>query len=367
MLFSPEAHEALADDPWSAGKALTAIASIVADAEDAFDEGWPAHPQDLYEGDDPAARLRNLYEGGAGVVEALHRLARRGVAELRRDYVPYLERSLDAPPDFPDEDGERSLWGGRTGIRLVLQRAAPSEANLERLSELIAANARDERRELMWGSPGTILAGRELGLDVAASIEWLRGQRDADGLWTQQLGGRESRCLGPAHGFAGCVLALGEVAGVTETLQPFAVEEDGIVNWLPYAGMARLDEHRDGQIRTQWCHGAPGIVATLAYLLDEEVAVAGGELTWHAGPVRKGAGLCHGTAGNGYAFLALLERTGDERWLTRARAFAMHAADQVERARSTDGRGRYTLWTGDPGVALYLADCIEGGGALPLP
>ncbi|MDQ2983264.1 MAG: hypothetical protein M3R70_04980 [Actinomycetota bacterium] len=79
------------------------------------------------------------------------------------------------------------------------------------------------------------------------------------------------------------------------------------------------------------------------------------------------ADLCHGTAGNGYAFLALLERTGDERWLTRARTFAMHAADQVEHNRSEYGRGWYTLWTGDLGTALYFADCIDGGGELPLP
>jgi hypothetical protein len=367
VLFSPDAHEALVDEPWSADRARTAIVSIVADAESAFADGWPAHPLDLYDGDDPATRFRTVYDGGAGVVEALHRLGRRGFVELRHDYVPYLERSVEAPSDFPDEDAERSLLGGQTGIRLVLQRVAPSQANLARLSELIAANERDERCELMWGSPGTILAGRELGLDVTPSIEWLQGQRDADGLWTQHLGGRSSRCLGPAHGFAGCVLALGEVAAVSETLQPFAVEEDGLVNWLPYAGMARLDAHSDGQIRTQWCHGAPGIVATLAHLLDEELAVAGGELTWRAGPPRKGAGLCHGTAGNGYALLALLERTGDERWLARARAFAMHAAGQVERGRANDGRGRYSLWTGDVGTALYLADCIEGGGKLPIP
>jgi hypothetical protein len=89
-------------------------------------------------------------------------------------------------------------------------------------------------------------------------------------------------------------------------------------------------------------------------------------LTWRAGPLRKGAGLCHGTAGNGYAFLALLERTGDEVWLERARAFAMHAAVQVERTRSEHGRGRQTLWTGDLGTALYLADCVEGRGKPPL-
>ena len=366
MLFSPDAHEALVDEPWSVERARTAIAAIVADAESVFDDGWPAHPQDL-EDEDPAMRFRTVYLGGAGVVEALHRLARRGFAELRQDYVPYLERSLEAPTDFPDEDAERSLWMGQTGIRLVLQRVAPSQANLERLSELIAANARDERCELMWGSPGTILAGRELGLDVTASIEWLQGQRDEEGLWTQQLYGQSGRYIGPAHGFAGCALALGDVADVSETLQPFAVEEDGLVNWLPYAGMERLDAHRDGQIRMQWCHGAPGIVATLGDMLDEELAVAGAELTWRAGPLQKGAGLCHGTAGNGYAFLALLARTGDERWLERARAFAMHAAAQVEHSRSKDGRGRYTLWTGGLGTALYLADCIDGGGALPLP
>lgn len=366
MLFSPEAHEPLADEPWNVGRARSAIAAVVADAEAAFDDGWALHPQDHYPGDDPSARFRTLYLGGAGVVAALHRLERLGFVELRRDYVPYLESSLEAAPDFPDEDAVRSLWMGETGIRLVLQRLAPSAANLERLSELIAANARDERCELMWGSPGTILAGRELGLDVTASIEWLEGQRDADGLWTQRLYGRTSRCLGPAHAFAGCVLALGDATDVSETLHPFAVEEDGLVNWRPYDGMA-LDGNGDGQIRTQWCHGAPGIVATLAHLLDEEPAVAGGELTWRAGPLSKGAGLCHGTAGNGYAFLALLERNGDERWLTRARAFAMHAVGQVERSRAEHGHGRHTLWTGDPGTALYLADCIDGGGQLPLP
>jgi hypothetical protein len=366
MLFQPKAHEAPVEEPWNAERVRTEIAAIVADAESAFDDGWPTHPQDIVDDDDASTRFRTVYLGGAGVVDALHRLARRGFVELRRDYVPYLERSLEAQPDFPAEDAERSLWMGETGIRLVLQRLAPSQGNLDRLAELIAANEQDERCELMWGSPGTILAGRELGLDVTASVEWLRGRRDTEGLWTQQLAGHSDRLLGAAHGFAGCALALGDDAAVSETLQRFAVEEDGLVNWPPVAG-ARLDENGDGQIRTQWCHGAPGIVAMLAPILDEELAVAGGELAWRAGPLRKGASLCHGTAGNGYAFLALLERTGDERWLIRARRFAMHAAGQVERNRSEFGRGWYTLWTGDLGTALYLADCIDGRGGLPLP
>jgi hypothetical protein len=366
MLFSPEAHEALVDEVWSAETARVAIAAIVDDAERAFDDGWLVHPLDAEDGDDPSMRFRTVYLGGAGVVAALHRLAERGFVELSRDYVPYLERSLEAPPDFPDEDPERSLWMGETGIRLVLQRLAPSPSNLERLAELIGANAQDERCELMWGSPGTILAGRELGLEVTASVEWLRARRDTGGLWRQELYGKSTRYLGPAHGFAGCVLALGDLTDVSETLAPLAVEEDGLVNWPPLPEVG-LEASGDGLIRTQWCHGAPGMVATLAPFLEEELAVAGGELTWRAGPLRKGANLCHGTAGNGYAFLALLERTGDEQWLARARAFAMHAAGQVERARAEHGRGRYSLWSGDLGTAVYLADCIDGRGELPLP
>src|SRR6266571_8707708 len=115
MLFSPESHEGLADEPWSAERARTAIASIAADAESAFDDGWPMHPHDFFrEGDDASTRLRAVYDGGAGVVDALYRLARRGFVELRRDYVPYLERSLEAQPDFPGDDPERSLWMGET-------------------------------------------------------------------------------------------------------------------------------------------------------------------------------------------------------------------------------------------------------------
>jgi len=86
---------------------------------------------------------------------------------------------------------------------------------------------------------------------------------------------------------------------------------------------------------------------------------AGGELTWRAGPSALNVGLCHGTAGNGFAFLALHSRTGDERWLARARAFAMHALAQVTRLRAATGRARYTLFTGDIGAALLAAACVE--------
>jgi hypothetical protein len=102
--------------------------------------------------------------------------------------------------------------------------------------------------------------------------------------------------------------------------------------------------------------------------LDEELLRAGAELTWHTGPPtpEKGPGISHGTAGNGYAFLKALARTGDERWLERARRFAMHALEQVEQLRSERGGGRYSLWTEDVGAALYAADCIDGTSRYPI-
>jgi lanthionine synthetase-like protein len=356
VLYDPAAHERLIDVEWDAERVRTGVRAIVADVEAAFDDGWPDHPLDDDEG-----RLRTLYIGGAGVVDALRRLD-----EPTRDYVPYLERSLEAPEDFPGEDAQRSFWMGETGIRLVLERLAPSRENREAIAALIAANARDERRELMWGSPGTMLVARELGLDDlwAESAQWLREQRDEDGVWEQDLYGKRTRHLGPAHGWAGIVLALGDDPSAGEVARRFAIEEDGLVNWPPVADGVLV---RNDTIRTQWCHGAPGIVTSLGDRLDEDLALAAGELVWRAGPIAKGANLCHGTAGNGYTFLTLHARTGDERWLARARAFAMHALAQVDAARDTYGRGRYTLWTGDLGTALYLAACVDGAGELPLP
>ena len=63
--------------------------------------------------------------GGAGVVQAFDSLRRRGLVDLRRDYVPYLEQRYE--PDFPEADQKRSLWMGETGIRLTLQRLSPSK------------------------------------------------------------------------------------------------------------------------------------------------------------------------------------------------------------------------------------------------
>jgi lantibiotic modifying enzyme len=269
---------------------------------------------------------------------------------------------------------ESSLCVGETGILVVCWRLAPSDDLAEALLRRVHENVTNEAEELLWGSPGTLLAahamaewtGEERWEDaVRESAEALFSRRDEDGLWTQRLYGHPpSRLLGPAHGLVGIVQALRNDELQRETasvLAREAVVADGFATWPPAAGGDL--ESRRGEIRLQWCHGAPGIVATAAEYLDEELLLAGAELTWRAGAhgPEKGAGICHGTAGNGYALLKTFARTGDERWLERARRFAVHALLQSEQAGS-----RYSLFTGDLGVALFASSCLNADARFPI-
>jgi len=47
-------------------------------------------------------------------------------------------------------------------------------------------------------------------------------------------------------------------------------------------------------------------------------------------------------------------------------AFSMAAIDQVRGGRAAFGRGRYSLWTGDAGLAVYLWQCIIGEPQFPI-
>jgi hypothetical protein len=240
--------------------------------------------------------------------------------------------------------------------------------------------------ELLLGAPGTMLAARVMHARTGeqrfaalwrASARTLLARQDSDGLWTHDLYGEQLRYVGAAHGFAGNMRVLSGApewlddpsaveARAIATVRALAIVDGELASWpvLPTGSRAGAPP------RVQWCHGAAGVVTSFAALGggDDRLSAllaAGGELVWRAGPLARNAGLCHGTAGNGFAFLALLARTGDERWLERARAFAMHALDQVARARAAAGHGRYTLFTGEIGAALLAAACLEGDRAFP--
>jgi hypothetical protein len=398
MLFERDRHEPLGEAPWDETRAREAIVSIVRDIEDSRLSGghWPVHPLDNDDGDAPQGGFKSLYLGSAGVLWALWYLQQVGAVDLRLDVhagIEQADRAYQADPDT----GEivPSYYLGEVGILLLRWCMTGSAEAADRMHESIRHNICNPTNEALWAAPGTMVAAwhqwratadarwRDLFVENIEQLwrTWLLDPKAACHLWTQDLYGRVVQLLGAGHGFAGNVYPLLLGASLLDgerrellyercvaTLRATALVEGDAVNWPQGIGPPR-----PGRTSTlvQWCHGAPGAVTSLAHFPPhrspemESMLLGAGHAVWQAGPLTKGHGLCHGTAGNGYAFLTLHQRTGDRLWLERARSFAMHATLQRERMRQQHGCGRYTLWTGDPGLAVYLWHCIRGQGGLP--
>lgn len=386
-------HVPLQPLSWSANEARSAIEEIVSDAIAHFDKEqfWPAHPLEdgLSDGD------ASFYFGATGMIWGLEYLRRVGATQAHIDFRPVLPRLIDANraqftrEKYNDYAEHGSFLFGDMGTALLAMRLVPSRT----IADLIEARAKGNMvlpvRELMWGMPGSMLACVHMD-EMTGEPRWqalFRAQASrlldelqetADGpLWTQDLYGRRLQYLGPVHGYAGNMIPLmrawdwltaeqrGRIADrVPRTLAMNAWRSDLGTSWRAVVG------HDKPPVLCQHCHGAPGMVTTFADAPFsspefETLLVEGGHFAWAAGPLAKGSNLCHGTAGNGYAFLKLHRRAKDPIWIERARAFAMTAISQCREARSKFGRGRYSLWTGDVGLAVYLWDCLTGKPRFP--
>jgi lantibiotic modifying enzyme len=398
MLFEPERHEPLCDTAWDASRALEAIRSIVHDIEQSrvADGRWRVHPLED-EDDPPRTGFKSLYLGSAGVVWALWYLQREGAVELTGNLQIDMQHADAAYLAEPDTGTVvPSYFLGEVGVLLVLWRLTGSDKAADRLYHAVRSNIPNPTNEALWAAPGTMVAAwhlweatgeqrwREMFLENVEQLwrTWILDEKAQCHLWTQDLYGKVVQYLGAGHGFAGNVFLLLKGASLLDadrreklyercvaTLRATKkVDEEGAINWP--AGTFKPRPGRTGMLM-QWCHGAPGVVTALADFPEQQstemeaMLIGAGDAVWKAGPLTKGYGLCHGTAGNGYAFLKLLRRTGDRLWLQRARSFAMHSIEQHDRMRQRYGHGRYTLWTGDAGLAVYLWHCSQGLAALP--
>ena len=400
VLFDPSRHEALAGEPWSEGGARAAIEGWAAAALQDFDpvRGWRGHPRE--DGGEPGEPLHEIYGGAGGAIWALEHLAAAGALERRWDFSSFVQglaaQQVVALGD--NRHGTASFLIGESGMLLLQWKLSRDEAVAQRLYSVVHGNLHNPVREQLWGSPGSVLAAIAMAeltgeprwaalVQHAVQIIWdeMEPVADAGGAmgWVQDLYGRVETQIGAGHGFVGNVYpAVRGAAFISPAqleayaqralgfLQATALRDGDFVNWWP-----RVPTHSPSNKPPllQDCHGAPGLICRLASLPRslpdasawDELLLQAGELTWHAGPLTKGVAFCHGTAGSAHAFLQLFKRTGDERWLLRARAFAMHGLVQAERERAAHGQGRHTLWTGDLGMACVLWDCITGRPGFP--
>jgi hypothetical protein len=400
VLYGPERHEPLIGQAWSEVAARSAIERWVAEALADFDpaRGWRAHPRE--DGGPPGEPLAEVYGGAGGAIWALEHLAEAGAVPKRWDFQNFVAglaaQQVSALAD--STHGTASFLIGESGLRLLEWKLTRDVAVAQRLFELVEGNLHNPVREQLWGSSGSVLAAIAMAEHtgearwatlVQRALQTLWDEMEpieaAGGAWgwVQNLYGRVETLIGAGHGFVGNVYpAVRGAAFITPELrdafaaralaflQATALRDGDCVNWWP---RVPPPSPTNKPPLVQDCHGAAGIVCRLAPLPrsvpDTEawnsLLLQAGELTWRAGPLAKGVAFCHGTAGNAHAFLQLFARTGDERWLARARAFAMHGIVQVERERTTHGQGRHTLWTGDLGMACVLWDCISGRPGFP--
>jgi hypothetical protein len=259
VLYRPEAFEPLADEEWDAERVGAGIREIVTDTDAAMRGPrlmWRADEWDRWQATSP---MKNLYVGGAGVLWSLDALRRRGHAETKLDLADLALRNLELYRARPDqmkiklpEPRESSLLCGETGVLLVAYRLAPSAELEDALLQRVRANVSNEAEEVMWGTPGTLIAARAM-LEWTGDERWraawhesadaLWSRRGDDGLWTQRLHGQTLRSLNPPHGLVGNVQALQPLldAGRREVLERdtaavlerTAIVSNGLANWAP--------------------------------------------------------------------------------------------------------------------------------------
>ena len=373
----------------------TAIRAIVADADAAFDPDalWPADEWDVWEATPP---MKNLYVGAAGVVWALDALAQ---ARPRRDDArPRLGRAahprslarearLRAMGRRPLASARRRSSCGESGPLLaVAWRLDPSAELADRAARARARERRRTRRSRSCGArPGRCSPRGRCSTGRARSAGPTPGgraprrsgaRREPDGLWTKPALRRDVPRPRPAarprrqrpgaarrRRAARPGPARDARTGDGGDPRTHRGREDGLANW-PTRGADC--SQADGEIRLQWCAGAPGIVASAASYLDEELLLAGAELTWHAGPPGMEKGPASATGRPGTATRSSRPSSAPGRALARPRPPVRRARARAGRARRRRGHGRYSLWTGDVGAALYAADCLEARTAYPV-
>ena len=391
-LFDSTRHYPLLEINWECNKVQQAITAIATETVAQLQEqpSLSGHPMDEHEfGSD-------LYFGKAGVLWTIQYLQTVGAIDSTFDVAAHLETTLEQNrknysqhSPYPQQS---SYLFGELPLLLLQYKLSPSEDKANQISDSIHKNDSQPVRELMGGIAGSMLAAYFM-YQWTQELSWqeifksqtallLREWQPVEGagyLWTIDLYGSQQKYLGPVHGFAGNLVPLlvgrslltdqefAEIATkAMATLVQTAVTDDNGANW-PAVYQTR---HPNLKL-VQYCHGAPGMVTALATLPQgineacDRILEQGGELTWRAGPLKKGSNLCHGTGGNGYAFLKLFIRTGNQLWLDRARAFAMHAIEQYQLSQKTYGQLRYPLWTGDLGLAVYLWDCLQAQAQFP--
>jgi len=336
--------------------------------------------------------------GGAAAVAAVVR-DRLGDADGRDRHLDRYRRLARraADPEFPSED---LLWGrggfclGAAFLRARLGvDSLPDTLVTGPLEAMLATGRRLARAHASELTPGPHGLPPLLYMNLNAFVfgcfaQSLIGSRSLParalaGLAARlmiRLGEHRERLshrydIGLVHGLAGNLYlmlefpellerlgASEEVRGSLDCLTDCVEAERGMLELFP-------SRHSDPGVFTDkvhWCNGTTGAVFlfTRAYEVFGdasylEAARWAAEHVWRYGLLRKGNGLCHGVAGNAYAFLTLYRATSEERQLHRALHFARFTLSDRPRRHPQVPNRPGSLYEGQMGTLCFQLDCLD--------
>jgi len=346
---------------------------------------WKTDPEE----DSVTESNKTVYNGASGIAWALIK-----VSEFLNQAFPLeteqlflnIYRSYLLSPD--SNIIKPSFLLGESGILLLLKKYSDDFIYDEKIYNIIKKNINEPSLDPLWSGTSTMNVAFKL-YQMTKQKKWIHLYMECFDLYYKllfeaknngrviwdQANRKKHRYTGAGHGFTGNIHSMllnidqfddlrkkTLLDYVAEVLTSLACKKSEGANWAPTIPNTKKS-YEFGYL--QWCHGAPGIITSLKnfpvnYSQSlEKLMIQAGHLIWTAGPLKKGVGICHGTDGNGFAFLHLFRRTQDPLWLMRARVFAMYAIKEQQKNRST-------LFTGQMGLAMFLMGCLKKDDRFPI-
>lgn len=335
----------------------------------------------------------SVYTGTTGVALMYMNLAERlGDPGYLKRALPLVERQLKGLRErrFSFLCGDAGPLAVGAVLYHLLGREEDSRKLVKKLLDLskhVAPLEADIPDELLYGRVGylsallfvrkhiaTAVVSSEVIRDVVCSVlesgQRLSARTKASFPLMYQW--HESYYLGAAHGLSGILYMLLQVraqlseAELRDLVRP-SVDAFVLLQYPSGNFPSSLGSETDKLVH--WCHGAPGAAHLLAlartvfddarYLEPLRKSV---DVIWRRGLLKKGYGICHGVAGNAYAFLRMYQLTRELKYLHRAAKFAEWCFDYGHHNCRIADRP-FSLFEGMAGTIYYMADLLEPGKA----
>ncbi|CAJ0959736.1 unnamed protein product, partial [Mesorhabditis belari] len=335
-------------------------------------------PKDRDELRDPSP-----YTGLSGIAFALTKVRSYPGGDLKAEAQKMIERCRSLFEEKPDKQARYLCGGlGAMTIDLTVQRDKSIEKHIHSLVRAIIGPA-FPCDEVLYGRAGFLAAALWLKItyneevinpdDIKRVIDEIihrgREDRSSDSNPPLMWEWHDTAYLGAAHGVAG-ILHL--CLSFAQLLDPDSRRDliktaEWLIGVQDSTGNFPSSRKWVGKSKEEplvhWCHGATGVVPLLITLRGLEqkelylkALLKAGELIWREGLLKKGPGLCHGVSGSAYALLNIWRLTGDEKWLNRAKSFAVLMMDDTIRSQQRTPDSPYSLFEGWAGALCFLVD-----------